>query len=45
MSTAFYFSTLADAALTTAAGRSVGAHLAAKLECFGSDERTLTDEL
>ena len=45
MSTAFSFSTLADAALATAAGRSVGAHLAAKLECFGSDERTLTDEL
>jgi hypothetical protein len=45
MSTAFSFSTLADAALTTAACRSVGAHLAAKLECFGSDERTLTDEL
>lgn len=25
--------------------RSVGAHLAAKLQCFASDERTLTDEL
>lgn len=25
--------------------QSVGAHLAAKLQCFGTDERTLTDEL
>ena len=45
MPTAFSFSVLADASLATSAGRSVGAHLAAKLECFGSDERTLTDEL
>ena len=44
-STAFSFSVVTNAAHLGAAGRSVGAHLAAKLECFGSDERTLTDEL
>ena len=45
MSTAFGFTTLTDAAGVTASSRSLGAHLAAKLESFSSDERTLTDEL
>lgn len=45
MSTAFGFSALVDAAGVTASGRSIGAHIAAKLESFSSDERTLTDEL
>lgn len=45
MSTAFGFSAITDAVGVTVSGRSVGAHLAAKLESFSSDERTLTDEL
>lgn len=45
MSTAFAFKTSVDSTGVTIAGRSLGAHLAAKLESFSSDERTLTDEL
>lgn len=45
MSTAFGFTTLTDAVGVTVCCRSLGAHLAAKLESFSSDERTLTDEL
>lgn len=44
-STAFSFTVLTNTTHIAHAGRSLGAHLAAKLECFGTDERTLTDEL
>ena len=45
MATAFSFTTSTDVAGVIASARSLGAHLAAKLESFSSDERTLTDEL
>jgi hypothetical protein len=45
MSTAFRFKTRLNIGDIRAPAQSVGAHLAAKLETFGSDERTLTDEL
>lgn len=45
MSTAFTFSRSIYISDIPAPAKSVGAHLAAKLQCFGTDERTLTDEL
>ena len=45
MPTNFKFSASTDLVGIRTCGSSIGAHLAAKLEAFGSDERTLTDEL
>lgn len=45
MPTNFSFSATTDLHGIKTCGQSIGAHLAAKLESFGSDERTLTDEL
>jgi hypothetical protein len=45
MSTAFSFSSTLTIGDIISPGKSVGAHLAAKLDLFSSDERTLTDEL
>jgi hypothetical protein len=45
MSTAFTFSKRIELSDVPPTAQSVGAHLAAKLQSFGSDERTLTDEL
>jgi hypothetical protein len=45
MPTAFSFSKLVQIADVIPPAKSVGAHLAAKLQSFCSDERTLTDEL
>jgi hypothetical protein len=45
MGTASYFNARVSIQDLIAPAKSVGAHLAAKLDCFFSDERTLTDEL
>lgn len=45
MPTTFSFSKRIHISDIRPTAQSVGAHLAAKLECFGTDERTLTDEL
>lgn len=45
MPTNFTFTATTDLPGIKACGQSIGAHIAAKLESFGSDERTLTDEL
>jgi len=45
MSTAFSFKARTDLRAVEVVAKSVGAHLASKLQCFHSDERTLTDEL
>lgn len=45
MPTTFKFSRYVEAFDIPVPAMSVGAHLAAKLQLFGSDERTLTDEL
>ncbi|TMN16199.1 hypothetical protein [Pseudoxanthomonas sp. X-1] len=45
MPTNFSFTATTDLHGVKACGQSIGAHIAAKLESFGSDERTLTDEL
>lgn len=45
MPTNFNFTATTDLYGIKVCGQSIGAHIAAKLESFGSDERTLTDEL
>ncbi|MBF4991858.1 hypothetical protein [Methylophilus sp. QUAN] len=45
MPTNFKFSSYIDIGSIPGPAKSVGAHVAAKLELFNSDERTLTDEL
>lgn len=45
MSTKFSFTRKLALPDVIAPAKSVGSHLGAKLECFGTDERTLTDEL
>ena len=45
MSTNFQFTSVIDIGCIPEPAKSVGAHVAAKLALFNSDERTLTDEL
>jgi hypothetical protein len=45
MATNFSFSSIINIGSIPGPAKSVGAHVAAKLELFNSDERTLTDEL